>query len=805
MDAQVQAESQAQAELRASEQRIRLIVNAAYDAFIAMNADGIITEWNRQAEISFGWPRLEALGRQLADTIIPPQYREAHTKGLKHFLETGDGPVLNQVVEITALHRDGREFPVELTIAPIRQGGNCLFGAFVRDISTRKGLEEELRHAKEAAEKASHAKSEFLANMSHEIRTPMNGILGMTELALDTPLSREQRDYLNMVRVSAEALLAVIDDILDFSKIEAGKLRLEEIDFSLRDCLGDALKALALRAQQKGLELAYHVPVEIPDGLSGDPGRLRQIVVNLVGNAIKFTDSGEVVAAVGLESRAEEEIVLHFSVRDTGIGIPREKQHLIFEAFAQADNSTTRHYGGTGLGLTISNRLVHLMGGRITVESEPGNGSTFHFTARFARAKGPLASASTLPPDNLQGLRVLIVDDNATNRRILYEMLTNWRMRAVTVEGAAAGTGALERAGAAGEPFSLVLVDAMMPEIDGFTLVQQIKTHPDFAEAIVLMLSSAARTEDAARCRQLGVATYLTKPIKQSELLDAILTARRLAARDAKPAADTERPPPGRRLCILLAEDNLVSQRLTTRILEKQGHQVVVANNGSEALAALECAPFDLVLMDVQMPEIGGLEAAKAIRKREASRGPYVSKIPHLPIIAMTAHAMYGDRERCLDAGMDGYVPKPVRADELRQAIETAVPDENDAGAEPQPVTPTTVDEPFNRAELIELANGDPELLNEVVSVYLNTYPDLVEELWRAVLRRDPVAVHRAAHELKGVLANFGATSALHAVSHLEALGLQGNLDHVEEACMTAAAAVERLRPALAQLLAEGR
>jgi two-component system sensor histidine kinase/response regulator len=502
--------------LRANEERIRLIVDTAYDAFVAIDAEGRITEWNRQAEAVFGWSRADALGRLLAETVIPPRYREAHARGLRHFLETGEGPLLNRAIEITALRREGAEFPIDLTIAPIRAKGKYHFGAFIRDISERKRAESELRQAKEAAEAASHAKSEFLANMSHEIRTPLNGILGMTDLALDTPLTREQREYLSMVKLSADSLVAVINDILDFSKIEAQKLRLDAVDFALRDSLGDTLKALALRAQQKGLELVCHIPADVPDGLKGDPGRLRQIVVNLVGNAVKFTAAGEVVMDVALAAQTDDDVLLHFTVRDTGIGIAPEKQSLIFEAFTQADASTTRQYGGTGLGLAISARLVQMMGGNIWVESEPGRGSTFHFKARFGRAQGGVPSPPTAPPETLQGLPVLVVDDNATNRLILKELLGNWRMRPTAADGAPAALTCLREAAALGQPFPLVLLDAMMPGMDGFTLAEEIKRHPQLAGAVLLMLSSAARPEDADRCRQLGIASYLTKPIKHS-------------------------------------------------------------------------------------------------------------------------------------------------------------------------------------------------------------------------------------------------------------------------------------------------
>jgi two-component system sensor histidine kinase/response regulator len=804
-----------------------IIENLPIMLFVKDAAELKFERMNRAGEELLGCPHEELIGKSDHD-IFPPELAEAFVAKDQEVLRNKS---LVDVSEETIVTPRGERILHTRKIPILGDNGEpAHLVGISEDITERKRHERELKTAMEAAEAANRAKSAFLANMSHEIRTPMNGVIGMTGLLLETRLAPEQREYLTLVRDSAHSLLALINDVLDFSKIEAGRLDLDSFPFRIRDQLGDTMRSLALRALGKRLEMVCQIAPDVPDRLLGDAIRLRQIVINLVGNAVKFTERGEVVLDVALAGEstataapAADEIALHFTVTDTGIGIPPEKHALIFQAFEQADTSTTRRYGGTGLGLTISSRLVELMGGRLWVESEPGKGSRFHFTAVFGRATDEREATMPAEPAALDGLPALIVDDNATNRRLLVELLTRWRMKPEEVEGGRQALAAMRRASEAGTPFALVLLDANMPEMDGFSLAEEIQGHPEFARAAIMMLTSGGRPGDIERCRGLGIASYLMKPIKQSELFNAILAAAggKVEAREDASAGLPRRS--RRSLNVLVVEDSLVNQKLAVALLERRGHRVEIADDGRQGVNAWEQGRFDIVLMDVQMPEMDGFEATAEIRRREEA-----ANRPRVPIVAMTAHAIKGDRERCLAAGMDRYVSKPVQPEELYEAIEelTAMPDQvedagntspESSGAQPDQAPwpkPVLVPDPGSshphagpdgepivvEADVMRRVGGNRESLRMLVAAFDEECRNLLSEMRDALASGDTTRLRRAAHTLRGSAGIFSCQSVTDAATRLEAAGRLGNLAEAAPVVAELEMLARRLLPALHEI-----
>jgi PAS domain S-box-containing protein len=733
-----------------SEAQLAAVLGIAEDAVIIADRDQRIRFFNRGAEKIFGYPASEVLGQPL-ELLLPPEARSVHRQHVERFGMSGQvARHMGERGEIAGRRKDGSVFPAEASICRLQTPAGELYTAILRDVTERRRQAELMREAKEAAEAATQAKSLFLANMSHEIRTPLNAVIGMTSLLLDTPVTEEQRDFAQTIRSSGEALLSIINDILDYSKIELGKLELERHAFDLRRCVEESLDLLSPKAAEKNLNLAYIVEDSAPDSVLSDATRLRQILVNLVSNAVKFTQQGEVLVTVDATPAGDgRRKLLHFAVKDTGIGIPGDRLAALFQSFSQVDASTTRKYGGTGLGLAISKRLAEMMGGSMWVESQLGQGSTFHFTVLAEAAAGGTRDYLHQGSPALTGKRILIVDDNTTNRRILVKHALAWGM---LPSAAASAIEALDLV-RHGHAFDIAILDMAMPEMDGMGLALEIRKYRDSKALPLIMLTSMGQRQKGAAWERASFAVQISKPIKPSQLYDALVSTLdrqqeprpRIEAR--LEAGMAQRLP----LSILVAEDNAVNQKVLLRILDKLGYRADLAATGVEVLDALERQEYDLILMDVHMPELDGIEATRRIVQRFQGR-----RRPR--IVAMTADALQGDRDRCLAAGMDAYLSKPVYIQELTAALE-------EAGREARcgPAAP----EPFGSAA------GKPPP-PELVAQFRADAPRRLRVLWGAVTDGDGHALADAARRFRTMLGELGASRMAELCARIEDLGREG-------------------------------
>jgi PAS domain S-box-containing protein len=787
------------AALRESEERNRTLLASLPQRILFKDEDGRFVAVNSHFAADLGLKPEDLVGKTDFD-LFPAELAEKYRADDRRIMETGEPETLEETNVV-----QGRPRTVEVSKAPVLGNDGEVLGVLgvFTDISERKRAQEALAEALRRAEEVSRLKSEFVASMSHEIRTPLNGVIGMTGLLLDTELTAEQREFAETVRSSAETLLTIINDILDFSKIEAGKLSIEPVPFDLVQAVEEVAEMVAARAQEKGLDLILRYAPDCPRYLVGDVGRIRQVLTNLVSNAIKFTPQGHVLVEVECVEQRGSEAALRLSVTDTGIGIPPEKLEHIWGKFTQADASTTRQYGGTGLGLAISRQLAALMGGDVGASSRPGTGSHFWFTLRL-----PVDQTAPQPPApavNLEGLRVLIVDDNAVNRRVLHEYISSWGMRNGSYAAADAALAALRAAQAAGDPFDVAILDHQMPGTDGEMLGRAIKEDPLLCDTVLVMLTSMGQRGDAQRMTAAGFAAYLIKPIRQSHLMDSLASAVGARLRhEPRPArgvpfvAAAPVVPAGSRARVLVAEDNVVNQKVARRMLEKLGCRVDVAGNGREAVEMLELLPYDLVFMDCQMPEVDGYRATAILREREQERGA-----PRIPVVAMTANTMQGDRDRCLAAGMDDYVAKPVRVEDLTAVLDRWSASAPPAGAAAPPGGGVDADaagviDEGALARLRELSSGgEPDLFQELLATFLMDADRYQASLREAVAGGDPARLRRAAHAFKGSASNFGATRLTALCQQLEDLGDAGRVEAAVPLVAAVQAEFERAKAVL--------